>query len=236
MTTSIVLALHITGGSLGILSGMASLFPKKGSRLHKKIGNVFFYSMILMTLTATYLAIFSKPSAINATIGLLTFYMVVTAQSTATNLKGKNRWIEYAGLFFILGIFIFLVIISLEVAKSEKGYLSDGIPAAAYYSYAVIALLALSLDIKVIIKGGVYGAQRVARHLWRMCFALFVACGSLFLGQPQVFPEPIRKLPLLATPVIISILVLFFWLIKVYVGRRFKRSRRKLAVQAQVQA
>src|SRR5688572_14274691 len=41
------------------------------------------------------------------------------------------------------------------------------------------------------------GSRRVARHLWRMCFALFVATGSFFLGQMKFIPEPVRIVPLL---------------------------------------
>ena len=44
-----------------------------------------------------------------------------------------------------------------------------------------VAVLAAAGDVRMLVRGGVFGAQRVARHLWRMCFGLFIATGS-FLG------------------------------------------------------
>ncbi len=40
-------------------------------------------------------------------------------------------------------------------------------------------------------RGGVLGAKRIARHLWRMCFGLFIAAGSFFLGPSN---RPLRLL------------------------------------------
>jgi cobalamin synthase len=62
----------------------------------------------------------------------------------------------------------------------------------------------------------------VARHLWRMCFALFVAALSFFIGQAKVIPKPIRIYPLLALPVPAVLVTMFYWLWRV----RFRRSLR----------
>lgn len=40
----------------------------------------------------------------------------------------------------------------------------------------------------MIMRGGVFGVQRIARHPWRMSFGPFVASGSSLRGQQQVFP------------------------------------------------
>ena len=62
---------------------------------------------------------------------------------------------------------------------------------------------------------GLQGRRRVARHLWRMCFALFIATGSFFLGQAKVFPKPIRVMPLLAIPAVLPLLLMLVWLTRV---------------------
>jgi len=61
--------------------------------------------------------------------------------------------------------------------------------------------------------------RRLARHLWRMCFAMFVATGSFFLGQAKVFPEPIRIFPLLALLVVATLVVSFYWLWRVRIRK-----------------
>ncbi len=61
-----------------------------------------------------------------------------------------------------------------------------------YYVFCALALFFAALDFKVILQGGISGAARIARHLWRMCFALFFAAGSFFLGQQKVMPVWMR--------------------------------------------
>ena len=47
-----------------------------------------------------------------------------------------------------------------------------------------ICLFAAAGDIRKLLHGGVLGATRIAWHLWRMCFGLFIAAGSFF-WDPQ---------------------------------------------------
>jgi hypothetical protein len=71
------------------------------------------------------------------------------------------------------------------------------------------------LDLKMIYRGGVSGAQRIVRHLWRMCFAMFIATTSFFLGQAQVFPQPVQESSVLFLPVIVVVLLSGYWFIRV---------------------
>ena len=67
----------------------------------------------------------------------------------------------------------------------------------------------------MILMRGLQGRQRLIRHLWRMCFSLFIASGSFFIGQAQVIPKPIRILPLLAIPAFLLLLLLIYWVVRV---------------------
>jgi len=78
-----------------------------------------------------------------------------------------------------------------------------------------LALLAAGGDARMLVRGGVFGRQRVARHLWRMCFGLFVATGSFFLGQQQVFPVFLRGTKILFLVAILPLTLMIFWLIRV---------------------
>jgi len=83
----------------------------------------------------------------------------------------------------------------------------------------------------MLIRGGIFGAQRVARHLWRMGFALFIAAGSFFLGsasktglRAQLFTPAIRRTHLPEVPVILVILLTIFWLCRVRFTNAYKRK------------
>jgi hypothetical protein len=81
-------------------------------------------------------------------------------------------------------------------------------------------LLAAIGDLRAIRSGGLRGSRRLARHLWRMCFGLFIATGSFFLGQMKFIPEPVRIVPLLLVLAFAPILFLFYWMWRVRVRGR----------------
>jgi amino acid permease len=95
-----------------------------------------------------------------------------------------------------------------------------------------VMLLAAAGDIRMLVRGGVFGAKRIVRHLWRMCFGLFVATGSFFLGQQQVFAAWLRKTNVLFVPALLSLVLLIFWLFRVW----FTSTYRKKPVVAQSEA
>jgi hypothetical protein len=67
-----------------------------------------------------------------------------------------------------------------------------GFPTALYSVWASVAFLSAAGDVRMLVRGGVFGAHRIVRHLWRMCFALFIAAASFFLGQLKAFPASLR--------------------------------------------
>ena len=79
--------------------------------------------------------------------------------------------------------------------------------------FGIVGLLGGLLDARLLWAGGIQGAHRLARHLWRMCFAMWIATASFFLGQARFFPEPIRKSGLLAIPVLLVAGLMFYWLV-----------------------
>ena len=93
----------------------------------------------------------------------------------------------------------------------------------------LVMLLAAAGDVRMLLRGGVAGTTRIARHLWRMCFGLFIATGSFFLGpanrplrflssvglRQHVFRTLLRQEVLLFLAVL-PLLFLVFWLVRVY--------------------
>jgi hypothetical protein len=80
---------------------------------------------------------------------------------------------------------------------------------------ATVTLLAAVGDWRLLATGGLRGPRRLARHLWRMTFALFIASGSFFLGQMKFIPEPVRILPLVAVLAVAPLPILIYWMWRV---------------------
>ncbi len=208
-----LMPVHIIGGAVGLVSGFAALVFRKGSRAHRMAGNVFFISMLTMSGTGAFIAYF-KPAAASVIAGSLTFYMVATGWATVMRSEKTTGFFEIGALLVGIAVASLALFWGFEAANSDNG-VKDGFPAGIYYAFGSVAALAALLDLSAIMRGGVAGVQRIARHLWRMCYALFMAAASFFLGQSQIIPEPLREIQFLATPVLAVIILMFFWLIRV---------------------
>ena len=95
----------------------------------------------------------------------------------------------------------------------------DDSPPQAFYMFMGLGSIAALCDLRVILRGGISGAQRIARHLWRMCVALFIASGSFFLGQQKFLPEAIHGTVVQFGPVFFPIVLMIFWLLRVLLTR-----------------
>jgi hypothetical protein len=110
----------------------------------------------------------------------------------------------------------------VEAASSPTGS-KAGLPAGIYFFLGSVALLSATGDIRMIVRGGVTGAQRIARHLWRMSFALFVASASIFIARPQLFPAILRRTHVLLLLGILPLILMTFWLFRVRFTNAYKR-------------
>ena len=78
MTYTPMLVVHIAGGMIAVLAGSMALVVRKGSRLHRRSGDVFAISMLFMAAAGAYIAL-RKSQSFNVFAGTLTFYLVATA-------------------------------------------------------------------------------------------------------------------------------------------------------------
>jgi len=74
---SSLLILHITAGAIGLISGTINIARRKGDRLHKVIGIIFFYAMMVVGFSAIVLSLFN-PNHFLTIVGVFTIYMVGT--------------------------------------------------------------------------------------------------------------------------------------------------------------
>lgn len=222
VAADLALILHIGGGSLAIVSGFAALAFRKGSAAHRAAGNIFFVAMLTM---ATIGAIVSPmlPERISTVAAILTLYLVATAWGTVMRKEGTIGLFERVAAFAPVAVIIGALVL-LQIAANDPRGLIDKQSPGPVYMFFVVAGIALLGDLHVIVRGGISGAHRIARHIWRMCFSLFVAAGSFFLGQPQVFPKELRGSIWLLIPELVIFAALFFWLARTYFTRTFKSS------------
>lgn len=221
-----LLPIHIVAGLIAIVAGYVSVFALKGAKLHRKSGMVFVYSMLVLAATGAVMAALKNQPA-NVIGGSLAFYLVSTGLLTVQRRDQEFHLIDAAATLVGIAVGILSIKFGIDGLNSASGTI-NGVPPGMIFFFAAVALIGALGDVRVMLAGGLQGAHRIARHLWRMCFALFVATGSFFLGQAQVFPKPIRIFPLLAVPALLPLGLLLFWLTRVLLTQWYRRRARAL--------
>jgi hypothetical protein len=165
-----------------------------------------------------------QPQWSSTGVAILTFYLVATSWATIRRRDGKTGTLEIGACVVAAGVAVGLLLLGLLAVIRPTSSSADA-PTQANFVFAAIATFAGALDIRMILGVGLSGAQRITRHVWRMCVALLIAAFSFFLGQQQVFPASVRGSSLLFVPEIAVVGSLIFWLVRI-------RSRRWLMQHA----
>jgi len=208
-TLSPLLLIHICAATIALLSGVFAVFMRKGSGWHAAAGTVFFVSMLTMTSSGLYVALFERLNRLNVMMSIFTFYLVATAWVAARRRERKVGLFDWAAL---------LIVLADAVLAFTWGFQSGSRTAPVFFVFGSLIWLCVFADVRMIRSGGVSGGQRIARHLWRMCFALWIALMSFYPGQARLFPEAWRKSGLLLLPML---LLLGYMLVSL---RRRRRS------------
>lgn len=222
-----ILVLHIVAGTLGMLSGFVAMALRKGSRRHGLAGDVFVLSMLCLSLSGVFLAIM-KAQPGNIIGGTLTFYLVSTAWLIARRKDGETSILDWGGLLIGLALTSVEMTWGVQAAMSATGLKYD-YPPGPYFFMGSVALLATVGDVRLLWHGGVLGRQRIARHLWRMCFAWFIASASIFLARQHLFPVFMKRTGMLFLLSFLPLLLMVFWLVRVRFANAYQGAVRKIS-------
>ena len=203
---NILMWVHIAAGLLALPAGAAAVAARKGGRLHARAGTLFFGAMLVLGVSAAILEPFREPEPGSPIVGLFVCYFVATSWVAARRRDGVTGKFEMFACAAALGTAAFMIWgVAMDGATTPAG-------PGVIYALASICLLAGLLDLSAILRKRLTPAQRIARHLWRMCFAFFIATGSFFLGQQDVMPEALRGSPSLLVLAFAPFGVMAFWL------------------------
>jgi hypothetical protein len=214
----LTLVSHFGSGLVAIVAGAIALSVAKGGRLHKQSGMVFTVAMILAGVLASVIAIYESKVGMMFG-GLFTAYLIFTAMTTVKTLSWISRPIDIVMMLFAFGYGVFEIWKGAQVWQLP-GHALQGVPAGMMFFLGSIALFAGVGDVRIIRDGALTGTRRLARHLWRMCFGLFIATGSFFLGQMNFIPKAVRFVPVLSALAIGPLVILLYWMWRVRLRRK----------------
>lgn len=223
-TMNPALILHISAGGVGLITGSVTLAARKGEPIHRAWGKAFCLAMLVMSGMAAFLSVTVPGQMGNLPGSILTFYLVMTAWATvARPPMTVGRWDRFA-LIVPTAAAAVMAFFTYEAVTNPASQPMNAPPLIAYYIVTAVAALIAACDLKVVLQGGIRGARRVTRHLWRMSLGFFVATGSFFLGKQAHFPAFIRGSPVLLLLAFAPLLIMLFWLGYVLFTRRFNET------------
>jgi hypothetical protein len=170
--------------------------------------------MIAMGLIAVGIAVYESKR--DAAGGALAAYLIFTAWTAIRPLPRVGTPVDISlallACFFAVGGFA-----KGFAALGRPGHYLEGVPAGMHFFLATIILLAAIGDMRMIFAGGLRGTRRLARHLWRMCFGLFIASGSFVaqLVKMTFMPRWMNSLPVILFLAAGPLVILLYWMWRV---------------------
>jgi hypothetical protein len=228
--TTLAFALHIGGGAIGLVAGTVAVSVRKGGWLHRRAGNVFFVSMLVMATFAIYLAVAMPKQLVNVFIGTFACYLITTAWLTVRRKPGAIGIPERIALLVAFCLCAPFAFLTFQLATGLTPWVKSAVPfkgpvTIAIYGFTSVLAIAAIADARVVVSGGISGAPRIARHLWRMCLGLTLAAGSAFTnGFARFLPGPYHVPTAFFLPQFLPLLLLIFWMIRVRFTGWFQRN------------
>ena len=219
--TLVAFVLHVGGGTVALFAGVTALVSRKGGRVHRMAGTIFFAAMLVMALFAAWLAVVMPGQLINLFIATFSTYLVTTSWMAARRPDGVAGLGERIALVVALLLSAPFVILCTQVIfhlplMVKSAFAIEGPIRIALFSFTTVLVIAALCDAKVVLAGGLAGASRIGRHLWRMCLGLTMATGSAFTnGLPRLLPGPMHVPAAFFLPQFIPVVLLVFWLVRV---------------------
>jgi len=207
----IVWLIHLPTGSVAILAAFAALYYPKGSPKHRKAGQVFTITMLVMLISGG-IAGALKESPEDVFLAALVFYTVFTAWLTVHHHQAEIDILEYLALFYIVIFGLAALLINPEWDKvSEPG---------VFVFDAFLALLFAIGDFRNILLKGMNSTYRLARHIWRIFFSLVWAALAFGDKVIKMLDSTIGQMPyVVAIPATLVLCMMLYWLLRIYKGR-----------------
>ena len=196
----ILLPIHIAAGSVALLSAASALLTEKGKKFHVLIGKAYFWSMVIIFLTAIPMSIITG-NVFLFLIAIFSFYLAFSGMRFAKNRKGVPTRIDLIAVNFMLlsGVGMWILAIIFFIDNNSQ-----------YITLIVFGFLALFLgygDFQTFKNQTAIGKERIAKHLTNMMGGTIAVVTAVLVVNPPANPEWVWWIlpTFLITPVI------FWW-------------------------
>jgi uncharacterized membrane protein len=197
----IFLAIHILGGSIGLLSGTLIMILPKGNLLHRKIGKYFYIGMCIAGLVSLALALL-HPNRFLFLIGFFTLYMTIAGKQYLSfqNPNHQAKWFNWLLTTIMLCFGTTLIFLGIRILPNDSF-------AGVYLSFGFISLNFVRMDYYNFKKLNTKPNFALTGHLQRMCGAYIASLTAFLVVNVKFIPSLVVWL----LPTIVITPLIFLW-------------------------
>ncbi len=185
----ILLGLHIAGGFAGLLCGTVAAAAKKGSLLHKIVGKIFFWGMLVASIAALFLS--NLPAHENIflfAVGGFTLYMICSGYRIVY-LKHhfKNNHAAFSMIDYSISLFGFCFgafLIYLSIVNLIKGNSFGIVPGV----FGIVCMNYARMDFKMLFQKISIKEIWMPNHISRMMGALIASYTAFLVVNVKMQP------------------------------------------------
>ena len=178
----ILLSIHILAGSVALLSAALALSTEKGKKFHVLIGKAYFWSMVIIFLTALPMSIITG-NVFLFLIAIFSFYLAFSGMRFAKNRTGVPTRVDLIAVnfMFLSGVGMWILAIIFFIDNNFQ-----------FITLTVFGFLALFLgygDFQTFKDQIAIGKERIAKHLTNMMGATIAVVTAVLVVNPPTNPE-----------------------------------------------
>ena len=203
----VLLYIHIACGALSLLLGLFILLTKKGNSTHKKIGNIYFYSMLtaaLISFPMTYL----HPNYFLFITGVFTSYLLLTGKRSLKKKEVSDvQKIDWA--LTIMMLIFGIAFISFGIYRlTQTNYFG-----IVFLVFGSISMFFVWQDKRNFTGKSRYKNYWLTTHIQRMVASYIATVTAFLVVNNKILPDTIAWLlpTFLLAPLIIK------WMIKYHI-------------------
>ena len=196
----ILLSIHILAGSVALLSAASALLTEKGKKFHVLIGKAYFWSMVIIFLTAIPMSIITG-NVFLFLIAIFSFYLAFSGMRFAKNRTGVPTRVDLIAVNFTLlsGIGMWILAIIFFIDNDSQ-----------FITLIVFGFLALFLgygDFQTFKNQTAIGKERIAKHLTNMMGGTIAVVTAVLVVNPPSNPEWVWWI----LPTVLITPIIFWW-------------------------
>ena len=196
----ILLLIHILAGSVALAGAALALATEKGKKFHVLIGKTYFWSMVIIFLTALPMSIITD-NIFLFLIAIFSFYLAFSGMRFAKNRTGVPTRVDLIAVNFMLlsGIGMWILAIIFFIDNDSQ-----------FITLIVFGFLALFLgygDFQTFKNQTAIGKERIAKHLTNMMGGTIAVVTAVLVVNPPSNPEWVWWI----LPTVLITPIIFWW-------------------------